>query len=212
MRIVLLACLVLAGCGPSTRDVALAKTARYSGEKLTMFGVVREVTTSKHSVTVSDETTLTIVTKPRWYTPDGLASNWDPGDIKASGELAGLPSVEGRQRIQDRSLLMAMIVKMLPEQGNWVVHIEPVIYEFRTGQPNVNRLMPNDPSLPGWTHGKVDQLAFAINQGLKSYQVNTSDKLAPPPKPETGPVPEAGSAGSAAPTPEPAPEAGSATP
>src|SRR3954466_4268201 len=82
-----------AACGGSSRDVALAKTARYKGDKLALFKATKDVTEAKQQVEWADETSLTIVTKGRWFTPEGLVSNWKPGD-----------QVNGKDRLDDHSI------------------------------------------------------------------------------------------------------------
>jgi hypothetical protein len=53
-----------------------------------------------------------------------------------------------------------------------------------------------DPSVPGWAHGKGDNLQVEIHDALKAYEVKSAPGAAPTPGP-------------AAPVPAPAPAAGS---
>jgi hypothetical protein len=202
--IVSIACALalVAACGPSGREVAVAKTARYQGDKLTLFAGAKTATEGKHPLDQSDETTLTIVTKGRWFTPEGLVSNWKPGDQK-----------DGKDRLDDRSLNISLVVRLLPEGDKWVVLVEPVILEFRQGQGNLNPLKPNDPALPGWATGKVDQLAYEIYTALRPYEVKGVGGIAPAPEP-TPAVAPAPAATEPAPAPDPSadPAAGSAAP
>lgn len=165
----LAAVVAIAACGPSGRDLGMAKAARYQGDKLVLFGAVKSATESKQQVEISDETTLTVKTKGRWHTPEGLASNWSPGDEKG-----------GQPRLQDRSLNISYVVRLLPERENWIVHVDPTILEYRQGKPNFDKLAANDPSLPGWASGKGDQLAYEIYKTIRQYEVKTVPGMAPP--------------------------------
>jgi len=203
---ILAALVVIAACGPSNRDVALAKTARYQGDKLVLFAAAKAATESKHKLDASDETTLTVLTKGRWYTPDGLVSNWTPED-------AGVNSSGRKRGILDQSISIALVVKLLPDTDKWIVHIEPIILRYTEGRPNFDKLSPKDPSIPGFATGKVDQLAFEIYSALKPYEVKGVRGVVPTPDPAapmpSGPAPDP----APAPAPDPAPTpSGSAAP
>jgi hypothetical protein len=197
MRNLIITAAILAACGgPSGKDVAMAKQARYEGDKLQLFGLMKQAVESKYKLEVSDETRLSMKTIPRWYTSEGLVSNWTPGDVAA----------DGRHKLPDRSLNIVLVAQMLPENDKWIVHIEPVILLFREGQSNLEPLRPDDPSLPGFVRGKADELAFDVNKKLKQYEVRTPGGVMPAPAtPAPAPAPE----GSAAPPAETPPAAGS---
>jgi len=180
---VLAGLVALVACGPSTRDVALAKSARYRGNKLELFALAREATERHHAILQSDETTLTIETKGRWFTPEGLASNWGPTDLR-----------NGQPRLTDKSLLIAITVRLLPEAENFVVYVEPRIKRFNVGMPNLEPVDPKHADVPGWATGKVDTLAWEIHKALRGHVVAgvTGSSPEPPPyvPPPDGPEPE----------------------
>lgn len=193
-NLIITAAVALAACGgPSGKDVAMAKQARYQGDKLQLFGQMKETVESKYKLDVSDETKLALRTIGRWYTPEGLVSNWTPED---------------GAKLPDKSLNIALVAQLLPENDSWIVHIEPVILRFNLGQSKLEPVRPNDPSLPGFVNGKSDELAFDVNKKLKQWEVKSpGGNIAPPPADPALPPPGAGSA------PAPAPEAaGSASP
>ena len=171
MRNLLLSTTVLAllvsivACGPSGREVAKAKTTRYQADKLVLFAAAKTATEGKYKLAVSDETTLKIQTTGRWYSPEGLAS----------GSQADLDI----RQLLDKSLNIALVVKLLPEATNWVVHIEPIMLRYNAGMPNPDKVAANDASLPGWATGKVDQLAYDIYDALKQYEVKSPIGIAP---------------------------------
>ena len=187
----------IAACGPSGREIGLAKTARYRGDKFVLFGGVKQAVEGKYKLAMSDETTLTVITTGRWYRPEGTASNWQPGDMDGPGKsldgggtLQGVPSVDGRSRMEDRSINVQLTVRLLPEGENWIVHVEPRYLQFRSGRSNLDKLRPDDPSLPGWAPGKVDQLAYEIYRMLRAYEVKKPGGVAPAPEPQPQPEPQ----------------------
>jgi hypothetical protein len=203
MRNLILTVAVLAACGgPSGRDLAMAKQARYQGDKLQLFGGMKEAVEGKYKLEFSDETKLALKTIGRWYTPEGLVSNWTPEDARGTTDST-------KRGIPDRSVSIALVAQLLPESDKWVVNVEPVILRYNEGQPKLEPVRPNDPSLPGFVNGKSDELAFEINKKLKAYEVKSVGGIAPAP---TGPAPtpdEPKPAEGSAPAPAPAPEAGS---
>ena len=184
MRNLILTVALLCACGPSGRDVAIAKTARYQGDKLVLFNAVKTTTEGKYKLSQSDETTLSLQTAGKWYTPEGLIATSGEQDIRS---------------IPDKSINVVLIVKLVPDGDKWVVDVGANMMRYNKGMPNPEKLSLKDPSLPGWATGKVDQLAFDLHDALKSYEVKAGGAAMPPP------------AGSAAPAgsdaPPPAPEA-----
>ncbi|HEY6180576.1 MAG TPA: hypothetical protein VIX73_39310, partial [Kofleriaceae bacterium] len=155
-RCALIALAAIAACGASRQEVEIARTARYRGDKLAMFAAARAATAERYRITLSDETTLRIETAGRWYTPDGL------GASERNNAMRDVP---------DRSIHLRMIVRLVPRGDDWGIAIEPVMMRYFAGRPNPDLLAPDDPSLPGWAHGKVEQLSSAIHRALASYQV-----------------------------------------
>lgn len=170
--------------------MATAKIAHYKGDKLQMLAAAKAAAEAKYKLGVVDETTLSIRTMGRWHTPDGLASNWDPGDMSGG---AGVPSITAGARMADRSFWITLTVKLLPEGDSWIVHVEPTYLQYRRGQPNLLKLKTDDPEIPGWAQGKVDQLAFEIHEALKPFEVQTLPAApgAAPPAPAPAPAPAA---------------------
>jgi hypothetical protein len=179
------ALVLLCACGPSTRDVALAKTARYRHDsKLALFEIVRATVEKKHQIVQSDEMALTINTRGRWYTPEGLASQWQPSDMQAAQrpafhQPAGFDG--GRQMLPDKSLHIALTIKLMPEGRNWIIYVSPTIKRFHEGMPNLEKVDPTAADVPTWATGKVDKLSYDIHRALRKYQVHDIDNSTPPP-------------------------------
>jgi len=146
-----------AGCGASSHAVD-ARAARYRGDKLVLFGAAKAATEAKYRLAESDETTLRIVTTARWYKPDGLGASERQNDMRD---------------VPDRSVNLRLIVKLVPDGGDWAVSVEPVMMRYFSGRPNPDHLAPDDPSVPGWATGRVDVLRSAIHDALQSYQVKS---------------------------------------
>jgi hypothetical protein len=158
--------LALLACGPSGKEMAGAKTARFRGDKLVMFTAAKETTEAKYKLAESDETTLALVTAGRWYNPEGLG-------LTATMENLG--------NVPDRSLFVSLRMKLVPDGDAYSVSVSPTIMRYHEGRPNPDKLAPDDPSLPGWVNGMVDQLQFAIYEVLKPYEVKGVGGIAPAP-------------------------------
>lgn len=187
----LIALVALVACGPSGKEVAKAKQARYQGDKLTLFAAVKAATESKFKLQKSDETTLGMQTIGRWYSPDGLAVSASTDDVRD---------------LVDQSINLTIVVELLPDGDNWVVAVRAIMMRFNKGQPKPDPLDAKNPSVPGWVHGKIDQLQFAIYERMKQYEVKGVGGIAPAPTQPAGPAPAGPEtmpdegAGSAAPT------------
>jgi len=196
MRNLILWIALIAACGPSGKEIALAKQARYQGDKLTLFNAAKTATEEKYKLEVSDETTLSFRTISRWYTPDGLVAAERNADRNQSN--TGYNSL-----YPDRSVSVALVVKLLPEGQNWVVDVTPIMERYHAGSPQTEPLKPGDPSIPGWATGKVDQLYSAIHDGLKQYEVKGVGGVAPAPSSPAAAAPAAPATGSDQPPPSP---------
>jgi hypothetical protein len=109
---------------------------------------------------------------------------------------------------------MRLIVKLVPDGDNWQVAIEPVMMRYFAGRPNPDQLAPDDPSLPGWAPGKVEQLHHAIHEALASYEIKSPGGVvtAPPASPGSEPAASTPATPPAPPTPPASAPAPKATP
>lgn len=152
----------------------MAKTARYTGDKLQIFAAMRAaVEAANYKLTKTDETTLAVQTEAKWVSPDGLTQN---------------PRGEGTEMIDlvDKSINIAMVVRMFPDGDLWVVKVTPVMARFNKGIPKPEPLREGNASLPGWVESKVDTLALDIHKALAPFEVKGVPQQAPPPT-ETAP-------------------------
>ncbi|MBL0216394.1 MAG: hypothetical protein IPQ07_21235 [Myxococcales bacterium] len=178
----------LAACGgPSGKDIAMAKQARYTGDKLVLFAATKAAVESKYKLAKSDELALGMQTAARWYTSDGLTA---PG------------TDEDFRQVPDKAIRVVHVVRMLPDGDKWIIQDEPVLMRRVAGSPAPEKLDPKDPSVPGWATGQIDELQYEIYKALKQYEVKAPGGMAPAP---AAPAPEAApAAGSDAPAPAPA--------
>ena len=187
---------IAAACGPSSKELAGAKSAHYKGDKLAMFATIKQTVEAKYHIQKSDETSLGMQTVGRWYTPEGLAAGERNDDMRD---------------VPDKSLNIVLVVTMQPDGDAYVVTVKPLMIRYLAGSPKPEPVAADDPSVPGWATGKVDELSIAIHSALAPYEVKSLPGSVPPPLPAA--APEAGSGAAdpaAAPAPAPAPEAGSA--
>ena len=194
MRNLVLSALALAAlvaCGPSSKEVATAKSARYQGDKLQLFAEVKAATDAKYQLQKSDETSLGLQTVARWYSSEGLGVT-----PRSETDMRDVP---------DKSIHVALVVTLLPDGSNWVVKVAPILERYNRGIPKPEPLREGDASLPGWVQGKVDELALAIHNQLAKYEVKSVPQMAPPPttnapapdEPSAPAAPGAGAEGSA---------------
>jgi hypothetical protein len=186
-------------CGPSSKEVATAKTARYQGDKLQLFAATKAVVEDKYKLTKSDETTLGMQTEGKWYTPEGMIITRQGGTGTKTVDRGGGVTASGNDSIYpDGSINITLVVQLLPDGSNWVVKVTPVMLRFTAGNPQPQPVKEDDPSVPGFATSKVDQLALDIHKALGKYEVKQLGGIAPA---SPGPSPD-----------EPSPAAGSAVP
>jgi hypothetical protein len=164
--IVSLAVVGLVACGPSSNEVKTSKEAHYNGDKLVLFQAARTATEAKYKLAKVDETTLGLQTVGRWYNPEGQIASERGDDMRD---------------VPDKSINITLVVTLLPDGESWVVAVKPVMMRYFQGRPNPDKLEPNDPSVPGWATGKVDNLSVEIHEALKQYEVKSVAGAMPPP-------------------------------
>lgn len=162
--IALVASIGLIACGPSGKQVGLAKQARYQGDKVVLFGAVKTAVEGKHKILKSDEVALGLQTVARWYTRDGMVSRGTD---------------ENFQDVPAEAIRVTLVVRMVPDADAFLVQVEPSLMRKIDGSPQPQPLRATDPSVPGWVTGQVDELQFDIYDALKAYEVKAPGGLAP---------------------------------
>jgi hypothetical protein len=173
---VLIATVALAACGPNAKELSGAKSARYKGDKLQMFASIKTTVEQKYHIEKSDETTLGLQTVGRWYTPEGLAAGERNDDMRD---------------VPDKSLRIALVVTMQADGDTYLVNVKPLMIRYMAGSPKPEPVAAEDPSVPGWASGKVDELALDIHTALASFEVKGVPQSVPPPQNNMPPTPPA---------------------
>jgi hypothetical protein len=181
MRYILIACALVA-CGPSNSEVKTAKEAHYRGDKLVMFGALKEAVEAKYKLQKSDETSLGLETVERVYSPEGL--------LASEGGTGETGKATNKSMFPDNAIIMKLIVTMLADGDAYVVRVKPVMLRYHAGMPKPDPLREDDPSLPGWTAGKVDGMQLDIYNALKQYEVKGVGGVAPAPAGPPPPAPD----------------------
>ncbi|HEY4181482.1 MAG TPA: hypothetical protein VGM90_31765 [Kofleriaceae bacterium] len=169
----------IAACGPSNKEITGAKTARYTGDKATLFAAAKAATEAKYELAKVDEASLGFQTKPKWFTPEGIIAPGNDEDIKD---------------VPDKSIRLTLVVRLLPDGSNWIVQVDASMLRRIAGSPQPEPVKLGDPSVPGYAQNMTDQLQYDIWTAMKPYEVKSA----------TGPMPAAAPAAAPAPAADPA--------
>jgi hypothetical protein len=151
--------LLAAACGPDLAQITRAHDAHYQGDPSAMFQAAEEAATGEHyKIDEDDADQRAFVTVNRMYGPEG--------DLESQGS-------GGFTQMRDRSIVLQFTVRIVPAEQAFAVEIEPHIQRAFVDRPNTDQLAPDDPSVPGWVHGRTDELAVAIHDALAAYEVRT---------------------------------------
>ena len=193
------AAIALFACGPSSKEIAGAKTAHYKGDKLQLFAATKSTVEAKYKLVKSDETSLGMQTEARWYTPEGMIVTREGGNKETSSDMGGgMGSKKGMDSmVPDQSIHMALVVTLLPDGDSWVVKVTPLMERFHAGSPQTEPMKEGAADVPGWAVDKVDSLAYDIHKALSKYEVKGVPQMVPP---ATNAPPPDEPSGSAAPT------------
>ena len=157
-----IACLLVAAVACGGGQAKVARSAQYKADTTVIFKAVVDAAGQKYKVDKADAPSLTLVTIARWYEPEGNLE-----DMDASGEAA---------QLQDGSVLLRFLIRVTPGavDGAYKVDVVPQIQQMRSGYAQPVELKPDDMAVPGWVHGKTDDLYETIYTSLKTYAVTTT--------------------------------------
>ena len=149
--------LVAAACGPNPAQIARARDAHYQGDPAALFQAAEQAATGEHyKIDNDDADQHAFVTANRMYGPEG--------DLESQG--AG-----GFTQMRDRSIVLQFTVRIVPADHAFAVEVVRHIQRAFVDRPNPDELAVDDPSVPGWVHGRTDELAVAIHDALAAYEV-----------------------------------------
>lgn len=151
--------LLLAACGgPSTGTVQQARAAHYTVRAQAAFDqAIQGAQDQKWQIDEADPQQLGFRTNAKWFEPDGTSEDRSTEDDAAW--------------VTDGSILLAFVVYVRGTDGDCWVEIKPLVYEKVGGSPQPRQLTIDDPSMPGWVHGKLDNLTVSIHERLKAHMV-----------------------------------------
>jgi hypothetical protein len=152
---VLLACLVVA-CGPSSKQVKAAQTARYTPPASGLFSDLQAAVEGEYEIAQSDPNEPALITVERWFNAEGAAESSGAGD-----------SVNAN----DGGIRLAFLVKLVEGTDGVAVEVKPIVHRVRAGQTNLEEIPPGDSRMPGWVKGRVETLYLAIHKKLKDRVV-----------------------------------------
>ena len=177
--------------GPSGKQVATAKQARYQGDRPQIFALSQKTVAAKYKIQKADEAAFGLQTDSRWYSQEGQP---------VSGTLEDVANVP------DRGLNVSFVVELLPDGDRHMVSVKPVILRYIKGHQAPELVNDTDPTLPDWIRDRLTELHVELHKALQQYEAKGAAGSAAP----AGTLPEGGSG-----APNPAgtlPEAGSGVP
>lgn len=159
LKMMLVTVLVMAGCGPSSAEIKTAKQTTYVGDAAEIFNDVQQVVAETYKIGDAGRTdeAFRLVTQEQWYSPEGGRQSAGQGDFV---------------QLVDRSVMLQLIVDVVPTASDRaVIQVVPRTFQHISGSPKPRELAPDDPNIPGWVTGRVDQLHHDIYKGLQKYVV-----------------------------------------
>ncbi len=159
VKLIALSVLVLVGCGPSVAEIKTAKATTYVGDAVEIAQAAQLVVAETYKVDEVGRTdeAFRIITAEQWYSPEGGRQSAGADDFV---------------QLVDRSVMLQMIVDIVPTAENHaVIQVTPRTMQHISGSPKPRELAADDPNLPGWVTGRVDQLHHDIYKGLQKYVV-----------------------------------------
>lgn len=153
---VVLAVFALIACGPSAAQIKTARTARYHADASVVFQAgVAALKANDYKVEQADPVTGRASTTGKWYEVDGTSMSRD------SRGQAQMTSAGG--------ILLSVEIAVQVDAGSFWVDVIPHVLQARSGYSAPLELKPDDPAMPGWVSGKLDNIYVSIYDGLKQY-------------------------------------------
>lgn len=152
---VVLLVFALVACGPSSAQLHTARHARYRISAAEAFqAAVATVDASEFALQVADPIAARASTVTRWYQPSGKFTR----------------TYEGQGAPLAYSFSLTIEVAVVPDGDAVRVELVPVVFQAKAGLA-LRRLPPDDPEMPHWVGGKVDNLYLALHERLRANVV-----------------------------------------
>ncbi len=147
------------GCGPSYKEMKVAKDATYNITGKELFDIALQVTQRNFKVEAIGDTRDWLATTAKWYSPEGQSITGGAGDyVKAT---------EG-------SINVSLRVQVASDGTHSRVLVKAVARRYKVGMTALEEFNDEDPSKPGWVNGKADTLAYEIWEAAKKYQTTSA--------------------------------------
>ena len=147
---------MVVACGASSAELKTAQTATYNADPHEVFRAAATVTAETYKIAETDD--LQLITVEQWYSPEGGRESTGAGDFV---------------QLVDRSIRLQLVVEVdAPANDRVRVIVTPKTFQHLEGSPKPRELAPDDPNVPSWVHGRVDDLQLAIYKRLQQSAVN----------------------------------------
>lgn len=159
MRSFLLSLVVLAGCASNAAELHRSRVAVYQTDPTTLLQATAAAIEAQHyKVDAIDPDEGELVTHDKVFGPDGMTESVGAGDAI---------------QVADRSIVLAFVVKTVPDRDRWRLTVEPKIRRIFVDRPNLDDLTLDDPTTPGWVRTRLEELTIAIHDALAAYEVKS---------------------------------------
>jgi hypothetical protein len=158
-RTFLLAVTLLAtagACGPSAAELRQARETQYSAPREQVFGAARNAVAASYPIAQEDPEAGVILTAKRWHEPDGSYLGTNDDDRRSGVNVV----------TESGSVELGFRVRVVGDEPPFQVVVEPVAAQVRANYSRPYEYLPDDPAMPGWIVGKVDNLQLAVHQRL----------------------------------------------
>lgn len=150
--------MMIAACGgPSPQQIATAKSTTYTENAQALLDGAAEVVGQTYKIASIDQVSHVIYTEYQWYSPEGDRESPGAGD---------------RVNARGGSVVLQLVISVVAVDGapgagaHHAIVIVPKTRQLISWSPQPRELAPDDPNLPPWIHGRVDDLAVAIHDAL----------------------------------------------
>lgn len=148
---------IAAACGPSSAEVRTAQHTAYDADAPVILKAAMQAAQDEHyQIGEVDEANATFATVPKYFTKEGGA------------RTAG---ADNWIQLGDRGVSLTLIVTVTGGTAPVSVDVTPKTFQIMEGSPQPRELKPDDPNLPGFVTGRVEQLSLAIYEHAKRYAV-----------------------------------------
>ena len=163
----------LAACGPSSGQVRSAREARYTGSRAEVFMAAMQAVEKSYPIFRSDPDIATFITEGRWYEADGTYADNANANRDTAGAAVNLS--------QDGSTFVGFVIKVVGDSPPYQVVVDHSAHQVRSGYSAPYKFLQDDPQLPGWVRGKVENLQLEVHARLKARLVSPPGVTQPAP-------------------------------